>query len=165
MAPTCNLYHAAREALGRAKKMGGDRVLTSESSSSDGNSPAGPEIVVVDDDETLTSLLLHTLTTRGYRAECLLDGRTALEKLGGSTPEFRPRVLLLDVDLPNMDGLSVLRRLSEDGVATRTRIIMLTARSNEAEVVNALEWGAFDHVAKPFSLRVLMQRIRRAMED
>jgi diguanylate cyclase (GGDEF)-like protein len=158
------LYRTASEALGRARKMGGDRVLTSGRFLSEGDSPQGPDIVVVDDDETLSSLLLHAITTRGYRAQCFKDGRTALAKLGGPLPELRPQVLLLDVDLPNMDGLSVLRRLAEDGVVKRTRVIMLTARSSEAEVVNALEWGAFDHVAKPFSLRVLMQRIRRAME-
>jgi len=159
-----SLYHAASEALGRARRMGGDRILTSGRYLGEGDSRQGPDIVVVDDDETLSSLLMHALTTRGYRAACFKDGRTALEKLGGPLPELRPRVLLLDVDLPNMDGLSVLRRLAEDGAVKRTRVLMLTARSSEAEVVNALEWGAFDHVAKPFSLRVLMQRIRRAME-
>jgi len=159
-----SLYRTAREALGRARKMGGDRVLTGGRHWSERDPASGPEIVVVDDDETLSSLLLHAVTTRGYRAEHIKDGRTAVEKLGGARPEFRPQVLLLDVDLPNMDGLSVLRRLAEDGVVKRTRVIMLTARSSEAEIVTALEWGAFDHVAKPFSLRVLMQRIRRAME-
>jgi len=159
-----SLYCAAREALSRAKKRGGDRVVTEGRALSEGDPASGPAIVVVDDDEALSSLLLHALATRGYHAELIKDGRTAVEKLGGARPEFRPQVLLLDVDLPNMDGLTVLRRLAEDGAVKRTRVIMLTARSSEAEIVTALEWGAFDHVAKPFSLRVLMQRIRRAME-
>ncbi len=159
-----SLYRTAHEVLVWARKMGGDRILTSAELSGDGQLAAGPNVVVVDDDETLGSLLRHALTTRGYRPECFHDGRAALESLGGPSPAMRPQVLLLDVDLPNMDGLSVLRRLSEEGVVKRTRIIMLTAHSNEAEVVNALEWGAFDYIAKPFSLRVLIQRIRRAME-
>jgi len=70
---------------------------------------------------------------------------------------------VLDVDLPGLDGLSVLRRLARDDVLADTRVIMLTARSGEAEVLEALELGAFDHVAKPFSVPVLMQRIRRAL--
>ena len=106
-----SLYRTAREALGRARKMGGDRVLTDGRPWSERDPASGPEIAVVDDDETLSSLLLHAVTTRGYRAELIKDGRTAVEKLGGARPEFRPQVLLLDVDLPNMDGLSVLRRL------------------------------------------------------
>ncbi len=159
-----SLYLTAHEALARARKMGGDRILTSAAFSAEGQASTGPNIVVVDDDETLGSLLRHALTTRGYRPECFQDGRTALEKLGGRSPAMRPQVLLLDVDLPNMDGLSVLRSLSDDGFVKRTRVIMLTAHSNEAEVVSALEWGAFDYIAKPFSLRVLIQRIRRAME-
>lgn len=71
--------------------------------------------------------------------------------------------MLLDVDLPGLDGLSVLRRLARDDVLSRTRVIMLTARAGEAEVVEALELGAFDHVAKPFSVPVLMQRVRCAL--
>jgi diguanylate cyclase (GGDEF)-like protein len=159
-----SLYRAARHALGQAKKMGGDRILTSGRWVSDPNSKLTPDIVVVDDDEALAGLLSHALTTRGYVARHFKDGLSALKALGGPLPELRPQVLLLDVDLPNLDGLSVLRRLAADGVVKRTRVIMLTARSSEAEVITALEWGAFDHVAKPFSLRVLMQRVRRALE-
>jgi DNA-binding response OmpR family regulator len=63
-----------------------------------------------------------------------------------------------------MDGLAVLRRLARDGVLGRTRVIMLTAHSGEAEVVEALELGACDHVSKPFSVPILIQRIRRALK-
>ncbi len=71
--------------------------------------------------------------------------------------------MLLDVDLPGMDGHAVLRRLARDRVLERTRVIVLTVRAHEAEVVQALEEGAFDHVSKPFSVPILLQRIRRAM--
>ena len=70
----------------------------------------------------------------------------------------------MDVGLPSVDGLSVFRALARNGVAQRTRVIMLTARSAEAEVLTALKLGAFDHVAKPFSLSVLMQRVQRALD-
>lgn len=80
------------------------------------------------------------------------------------SPSIRARVVLLDVRLPSVDGLSVLRNLAQNGVAQRTRFIMLTARSAETEVLTALKLGAFDHVAKPFSLPVLLQRIHRALE-
>ena len=62
-----------------------------------------------------------------------------------------------------MDGLSLLRKLARDGVTRRTRVLMLTARSAESEVVKALELGAFDHVPKPFSVSELIHRVRRAL--
>ena len=73
-------------------------------------------------------------------------------------------MLLLDWDLPGLDGLRVLRALRERGVLERTQVIMLTARGAEREVLEALHAGAVDHVTKPFSVPVLMQRVRRAME-
>jgi DNA-binding response OmpR family regulator len=73
-------------------------------------------------------------------------------------------MVLLDVDLPRLDGLAVLRRLAHDGLLQHTRVIMLTFRADEREVLEALELGAFDHVTKPFSLPVLMQRIRRTLQ-
>jgi len=73
-------------------------------------------------------------------------------------------VLLLDVDLPGLNGLGVLRRLAHDGVLQRTRVIMLTVQSAESEILDALELGACDHVAKPFSLPVLLQRIRHTLQ-
>lgn len=159
-----SLYHAAARAMREARRLGGDRVLSAGWRSGEGGETEGPDIVLVDDDETLSGLLRHTLQTRGYRTESFNDGKAALDNLGGPQPRLRPRVLLLDVDLPSLDGLAVLRRLAEDGVVKRTRVIMLTGRSSEAEIVSALEGGAFDHVAKPFSLRVLTERVRRAME-
>jgi len=158
------LYRSAAEARDQARLAGGDRVLPAGWRPAAGGLPGRPDVVVVDDDETLSGLLQHALETRGYRVQRFQDGRTAVDALGGANPALRPRVLLLDVDLPSLDGLSILRCLAESGAPSRTRIIMLTARSSEPEVVKALEWGAFDHVAKPFSLPVLMQRVRRALE-
>ena len=73
-------------------------------------------------------------------------------------------MLLLDVDLPGLNGVAVLRRLSEEGALRHTRVIMLTSRSSEDEVLKALELGAFDHVSKPFSVPVLMHKICCAVE-
>jgi len=159
-----SLYKAAAETLQQARAMGGDRVLQAGWRPQRQENSSQLDVVLVDDDPTLAGLLLHALQTRGYRAEWLKDGQTAVQMLAGPNPSLQPRLLLLDVDLPSVDGLSVLRRLAKTNVHGRMRIIMLTARSSESEVIKALEWGAFDHVAKPFSLPVLMQRIRRALE-
>jgi len=74
-----------------------------------------------------------------------------------------PRVVLLDVNLPGLDGLGGLRRIQSEDRHGSTRVIMLIARSSEEEVLRALDLGAFDHVAKSFSLQVLMRRVRRAL--
>jgi len=155
------LCRSADEALSRSKAQGGDRVLPVDP----GTDVEGgrPDIVVVDDDDVLAGLLIDSLQTRGYRTQRFADGQQAADALSGASPEITPSLILLDVDLPGMDGLAVLRHLARDGVLGRTRVIMLTAHSGEAEVVEALELGACDHVSKPFSVPILIQRIRRAL--
>jgi diguanylate cyclase (GGDEF)-like protein len=155
------LYRAADDALYTAKAAGRNRVLSAGSKV--GAAPEGPDVVVVEDDPTLASVLIDSLETRGYSTRWIDDGQEAVAALAGASPEVSPALVVLDVDLPGLDGLSVLRRLARDDVLSGTRVIMLTARSGEAEVLEALELGACDHVAKPFSVPVLMQRIRRAL--
>lgn len=152
------LIAKAEQHLVAAKEEGKARVL---------GGVAGPQaaldVLLVEDDETLAELLIHGLETRGYRVARLADGQTAAAALLGDQA-MRPRVVLLDIDLPSMDGISVLRSWKQAGVLSRTRVIMLTVRSSELEMIETLKLDAFDHIAKPFSLSVLMQRIRRAMQ-
>lgn len=123
------------------------------------------DVVVVEDDPLLADLLRHALTTRGYRLQHFTDGQAAAAELTGRPPALRTRVVLLDVDLPGLNGFGVLRQMATSDSLAATRVIMLTAHSSEKEIVNALELGAFDHVAKPFSVPVLMRRVHRAMGD
>ena len=76
---------------------------------------------------------------------------------------MRAGLILLDWDLPARDGLTVLRGLAADGTLAASRVVMLTARASQREILTALELGASDHVAKPFSLAVLMQRVDRVL--
>ncbi len=153
------LYRTADAAMYAAKAAGGDRVLAAGAKAGD----AGPDVVVIEDDEVLAGVLVDSLKTRGHRPCWIGDGQEAVAALAGPGPKLRPELVVLDVDLPGLDGLTVLRRLQRDGVLAHTKVIMLTARAGETEVLDALELGAFDHVAKPFSVPVLMQRIRRAL--
>ena len=155
-----SLYRAADGALRQAKEAGGDRVVPVGWKTEDWTT----DVVLVDDDDALAGVLLHGLATRAYRTQRFDDGQDAVDALAGASAPVVPRIVLLDWGLPSLDGLSVLRRLSETGVMTRTRVIMLTARDSENEVLQALDLGAFDHVAKPFSVPVLMKRVHRAME-
>ena len=121
------------------------------------------DVVMVDDDVVLTELVRHALETRGYSMTAIGDGKAAVEALIGPPP-LRCRLLLLDVDLPGLDGFAVLRRLTAAGVTQTTPTILLTVRASETEILEALKAGAMDHVTKPFSMPILMQRIRLALE-
>ncbi|HEX6909369.1 MAG TPA: response regulator [Longimicrobium sp.] len=158
-----SLYRAADAAMYEAKKAGRDRVLPAGWTPGHGEGPRSVDVLVVEDDPAIARLLQHALETRGLRHEWVSNGETAARLLTGPAPELRARVVLLDVDLPGLDGLGVLRVLSRERMLERMRVIVLTVRSHEAEVVRALELGAFDHVSKPFSVPVLLQRIRRAL--
>jgi len=114
-------------------------------------------ILVVEDDPALAVCLANDLKLEGYDVETVRDGETAAEK--GLRPEFD--LILLDVMLPRKDGFEVCREIRRVGV--RTPIILLTARSEEAEKVLGLELGADDYVTKPFSPRELRARIKAAL--
>jgi DNA-binding response OmpR family regulator len=153
------LVAAAVRARRGAEIAGGDRIAGTETAAE----PDRVDIVVVEDDEVLARLILHALETRGYRTRWIDDGERATRELGGARPAVRADLVLLDWDLPGRDGLTVLRLLGADGVLERTKVVMLTLRASERESLASLELGATDHIAKPFSLPVLMQRIRRVL--
>jgi len=124
------------------------------------NSPDGlVDLMLVEDDEALIPLLLHSFEARGIRAAHTSSGSEAIRLLTGPTPDIVAKVVVLDWNLPGATGLQVLQALATNGVLAGTKVIMLTGRSSEAETLRSLELGASDHVAKPFSIAVLMQRI------
>jgi diguanylate cyclase (GGDEF)-like protein len=151
----------ADEALYRGKAAGRGRVsIAGERGESEIEQV---DIAVVEDDAALVELLTHSLSTQGWSVRVLDDGPTAVGALASEPPLLSARLVLLDWDLPGLDGLAVLRRLRERGVLAHTRVVMLTARDSEAEVLKALELGATDHVAKPFSVPVLLQKVRQVV--
>jgi diguanylate cyclase (GGDEF)-like protein len=160
-----DLYRTADAALYQAKAAGRARIFASNWRAEAAHVTRKVDVALVEDDHALAGLLLHTLATRGYQTEWFKDGEAAANALTSSQPDVRAQVVLLDVGLPSTDGFDVLRRMVDSGVTQRTRVIMLTAHATENEVLTALELGAFDHVSKPFSAPVLLQRIRRAMNS
>jgi len=112
--------------------------------------------LVVEDDPDIVELIDHYLRAEGFRVESLGDGREALERLraDGYT------LLILDLQLPGVDGLTICRELRRDPRTQGLPVIMLTARSDEADRVVGLEVGADDYVVKPFSPKELMARVR-----
>ena len=156
------LVAAAEAGLAEAKLAGGGRTALATEVADSAREVL--DVVVVEDDDIVVGVLNHALESLGYSSHRFEDGAEAVAALAGDPPALRARIVLLDWDLPGLDGLSVLRRLSESGTLAKTRVIMLTARANEDEVLKALELGAVDHVAKPFSLPVLSERLKKAFE-
>lgn len=159
------LVRAADQALHAAKREGRGMVLPAGWTEGRRRAPENIDVVLVEDDIALAGLLAHTMETRGHSTRVIEDGGEAIEALCGPNPRIRARVIILDVDLPGRDGFEVLRSLARDGVTEHSRVVMLTVRATEPEVVQALEMGAFDHIGKPFSVQILMQRLRRALGE
>lgn len=113
-------------------------------------------ILVVEDETTLRETLAFNLSEEGYLVLVAEDGEEALEK----AREENPDLVLLDVMLPKLDGLTVCRMLRRD---TEVPIILLTARGTETDKIVGLEMGADDYIVKPFSLGELLARIRAAL--
>jgi DNA-binding response OmpR family regulator len=80
-------------------------------------------------------------------------------------PEVQAAVILLGVDIPGLNGLEVLRRLNSAQVTRVSRVVMVTARTGERDILAALELGAIDHIAKPFSVPVLIHKVRVALRQ
>jgi len=120
--------------------------------------PPGPghRILVVDDEDDLLELVRYNLAKEGHTVDCVGSGEEALKAVRRQPPDL----IVLDLMLPAVDGLEVCRRLKADPKTRDIPILMLTAKSEEADMIAGLERGADDYVAKPFSPRVLSARIK-----
>jgi two-component system KDP operon response regulator KdpE len=116
----------------------------------------GATVLLVEDDDGTRRNLAHDLAFRGFHVEEAPDGRTALERW----ELRRPDLVLVDLGLPDTDGLGIVRRIRRDAA---TPVIVLSARGEERTKIEALELGADDYVTKPFALGELHARIRAVM--
>lgn len=124
------------------------------------DAPAPGYVLVVDDDPSICDTLTTMLQFKGFRTKVARSGREALER----AREDPPDLILLDVMMPEMDGLSACRALRQDPRLSSARILMLTARDGNQDVVQALEAGASDYITKPFFIDELVARIRTNLE-
>ncbi|MGA2435227.1 MAG: response regulator transcription factor [Bryobacteraceae bacterium] len=113
-------------------------------------------ILIVDDEPQIRRIMRTTLIGAGYEVDDAKTGEQALDKVR----EFRPDLVLLDINMPGMGGIAACRALRSD---PNIGIIMLTVRDHEADKVQALDAGADDFITKPFSTPELMARIRAAL--
>ena len=118
-------------------------------------------VMVVEDEKAISDLLVFHLEQSGFEPLIAMDARSALDL----TRDRLPSLIILDLMLPDMDGLEVLRILRRDRRSANVPVILLTARAEEADRIQGLEYGADDYVAKPFSPREIMLRVQRLIES
>ncbi len=116
-------------------------------------------VLIVEDESDIANLIHFHLSKEGYAATIAPNGRRALELV----EQERPELVILDIMLPDLDGLEVCRKIKRDPVSQRVPILMVSARGEESDIVVGLELGAEDYVTKPFSPRVLMARVKAVL--
>lgn len=112
------------------------------------------KILAVDDESSILDLLKFNIEKEGFTFVSASDGEEGLQKVISETPDL----VLLDVMLPKIDGLTVCRKIRQEGI--NIPVIMLSARSEEIDKILGLEIGADDYITKPFSTRELIARIK-----
>lgn len=112
-----------------------------------------PLILVVEDDSAVRNLITTTLETQRYRFQTAATGETAILEAVSHNPD----VILLDLGLPDMDGIDIIRKIRS---WSKTPIIVISARSEDADKIDALDAGADDYLTKPFSVEELLARLR-----
>ena len=117
-------------------------------------------IYYVEDDESIRDLLLYALRQSGFEAVGFSDGAAFCEAIDAGR---MPELILLDIMLPGEDGISILRRLKQDGRTANIPVIMLTAKGSEYDKVLGLDVGADDYVTKPFGVMELIARIKATL--
>lgn len=118
------------------------------------------KILVVDDDEPIRLVLRLYLSKDGHTIETAADGMDALEKV----PQFRPELILLDVNMPKMSGFEVVKRLKEDPATRNIPIFIMTALSQEVNIKRGYKLGVDEYITKPSNIEHLKLRINRFFE-
>ncbi len=114
------------------------------------------KLLVVEDESAIAELLKYGFEKDGFEVDVACDGKTALEKISDSTPD----VILLDLMLPDMDGLSVCRTVTNE---KNIPLIILSAKNDQMDKLIGLEYGADDYITKPFDMREVMLRVKSVL--
>lgn len=117
---------------------------------------AKPKILIVEDDRALSDILFYNLQKEGFNTFRAFNGREAIEQARLKQPD----VVILDVMLPGIDGIEVCRQIRKNADTSDAGILMLTAKAEEVDQLVGFSVGADDYVVKPYSMRVLLERVR-----
>ena len=116
-------------------------------------------VLVVDDDPHIVELIVTRLEIAGFETRVARNGVEAIQRLA----EFRPEAMVLDINMPQLDGFGVLGHMKAHGLSAKTPTMVLTARNNAGDVAKAVQMGARDFLSKPFNDMQLLQRVGRLL--
>lgn len=133
--------------------------MSSSTSSDDRERSVKESVLVVDDERDIRELIEYNLEKEGYLVLGVATGEEAVQTVQKQPPD----AVVLDLMLPGLDGLEVCKRLKQDHRTSSIPVIMLTAKSEDSDIVTGLELGADDYVTKPFSPKVLIARLRAVL--
>lgn len=163
------LYQTAGAILEKAIECGGNRVLPANwqplRSHDCRQSPSHPspviDVILIHQDSPFANSIMGALEMRGYHSYWLKDGKTALEVLAGNTPSLHGRVLLLEENLPLLNGLEIVKRFKRDKITQRSKVVWLS--ENLSQVENVLNLGCFDYINVPCKISAFMYRLRQVL--
>ena len=122
---------------------------------------ARPTVLIADDDAVSMYLLRHCLTSAGFDVCCADDGREALRLMR----QQLPALVILDVMMPVMDGLELLRHAKADPQLAAIPVVVVTSREQDSDILEALKLGAADYLVKPFNPTELLARVARIIVE
>ena len=117
------------------------------------------KILVVEDEQNIYELIKFNLENNGYKVIGVHDGAYAIEEI----IKEKPKLILLDLMLPNKDGITICREIRENAEIKKIPIIILTAKETEFDIVLGLEMGTYDYITKPFSIKELQARVKAVL--
>lgn len=116
-------------------------------------------ILIADDDDDIRQLVVYSLEDEGHQVVVAKDGKEAIDRLVKVPTE----ILILDISMPEMDGFGVLKKMTETGLKDRTKVLVLTARTAEADWLRGYRLGADYYITKPFTVDELLRALRDVM--
>lgn len=118
------------------------------------------KILIIDDEENIAELIKFNLELNGYQTECAYDGKTGISRI----KTWKPDLVLLDIMLPEVDGITILQILRSEDEFKETPVIMMTAKSQDSDKFIGFESGADDYVTKPFIVKELVYRVKAVLK-
>ena len=120
-----------------------------------------PKILIVDDDPDIIEILRYNLSLAGYEVKAASNGKEAIKK----AKIFIPEIILLDVMMPEMDGIEACRLIREISSLNNSRIIFLSARNEDYTQLSAFDAGADDYISKPVKPKILLKKISSILKE
>lgn len=117
------------------------------------------KIWCIEDDENINNLITYALASQGFEAE----GMTCFADMDKKLQDSQPDLFLLDIMLPDTDGITILKKLKENSSTSDIPVIMLTAKNSEIDIVKALDLGAEDYITKPFGILEMVSRVKAVL--